>query len=85
MADLVGLYLGNLWLGVALGLQGAQEENQPDHLQHKHLKLNFNFSQTNGNEKSHLKTKHKKPHRLARARKGVCVCVNFPLQRWQKK
>ena len=34
MVDLVGLYLGNLWLGGAVGLRGAEEENQPDYLQH---------------------------------------------------
>ena len=33
MLDLVGLYLGNLWLGVAGRLGGKEEENQPDHLQ----------------------------------------------------
>ena len=35
MLDLVGLYLGNLWLGVAVGLRGTEEENQPDHLQQR--------------------------------------------------
>ena len=38
MVDLVGLYLGNLWLGVAVGLRGAEEENQPDYLQQNTLK-----------------------------------------------